>query len=540
MTDNTIQIVLAQINLIVGDIDGNAQRIMRAILEAQHTYHANLVVFPELALTGYPPEDLLFRSALFTQIDRALNALCQQSQGVDVIVGHPRLLDGKCYNSCSLIRNGHIAATYHKQRLPNYGVFDERRYFVPGHETTLFDLHGVPVALSICEDIWRKAPCLSASKAGAKLLININASPYHANKAADRETLIKTRAREANLDIIYTNLVGGQDELVFDGHSMVANHAGEIVFRAPQFVEGLYPITYPTAVNTAFSVPCGADYGLLDETETIYQALCLGVKDYVHKNGFEGVVLGLSGGIDSALTLCIAADALAADNVEALMMPSPYTSQISIEDAHRLAKNLNVALDVIPITQAFDTFKHLLGERYNDGTVAENIQSRCRAIILMARSNSTGKLVLTTGNKSEMAIGYATLYGDMAGGFAPLKDILKLTVFELANWRNRRRQVIPQRIIDRPPSAELKANQRDEDSLPPYDVLDPILERYIEHDQSVSDIIASGFDAAIVRQVVSLVNHAEYKRRQAPPGIKISQRAFGRDRRYPITSGYPE
>ena len=538
-----IQIALAQTNLCVGDIKGNTKLILENILRAKDVCLADIIIFPELAITAYPPEDLLLRPVLHTQVKNALDDICNVSMEIDVIIGYPLLLEDKLYNSCSLIRDGEIKETYHKQLLPNYGVFDEKRYFEPGDKTIVFDLQGIPTALSICEDIWEAEPCKQAKEAGAKLMININASPYHSEKASMREIMLKLRAQESGLDIIYANLIGGQDELVFDGGSMAVNNKGNIIFQAPQFTEDLYLVKYSEAHDDKFSIPDDVVYQTLSKQESIYNALVLGVKDYVHKNGFTGAVIGLSGGIDSALTLCIAVDALGADNVEVLIMPSQYTASMSNEDAQCQAEILGVEFSIIPIEKAFSTFNSLLSERFADSpadTTEENIQARCRGILLMAISNKTGKIVLTTGNKSEMSVGYATLYGDMAGGFAPLKDIPKMMVFELARWKNEKQQIIPQRVIDRPPSAELREDQKDEDSLPPYEILDPILERYIELDQSPAEIIESGFDTDIVKQIVSLVDRNEYKRRQAAPGVRISKRAFGRDRRYPITSGYKE
>jgi NAD+ synthase (glutamine-hydrolysing) len=541
MANNNIAI--AQINLRVGDVKGNTNLIIENILRAKHKSHADIIIFPELAITAYPPEDLLLRPALHSQIENSLKNIGKASNGIDVIIGYPLFLEGKLYNSCSLIRDGEIKETYHKQLLPNYGVFDEKRYFKPGNEIIIFDLNGIPTALSICEDIWETWPCKQAKEAGAKLMININASPYHSEKAVMREELLKMRAQESGLDIIYTNLIGGQDDLVFDGGSMAVNNKGNIIFQAPQFTEGLYFIKYSEAYDHKFSISDDVVYQTLSKQESIYNALVLGVKDYVHKNGFTGAVIGLSGGIDSALTLCVAVDALGADNVEVLIMPSQYTASMSNEDAQCQAEILGVEFSIIPIEEAFSAFNSLLSKRFAGSpvdTTEENIQARCRGILLMAISNKTGKIVLTTGNKSEMSVGYATLYGDMAGGFAPLKDIPKMMVFELARWINEKQQVIPQRVIDRPPSAELREDQKDEDSLPPYEILDPILERYIELDQSPAEIIKSGFDADIVKQIVSLVDRNEYTRRQAAPGVRISNRAFGRDRRYPITSGYKE
>jgi len=538
-----IQFAIAQINLCVGDIAENTNLIIENIRRAKEQLHADIIIFPELAITAYPPEDLLLRPALHSLIKKSLKDICEASEGIDVIVGYPLLHGNKLYNSCSLIRVGQIEETYHKQLLPNYGVFDEKRYFDAGDRTVVFDLHGIPTALSICEDVWEVTPCQKAKDAGAKLMININASPYHSEKSLMRTNILKLRAQESGMDFIYANLIGGQDELVFDGGSMAVNNKEKVIFRAPQFEESLYLLGYSETHDGKFSVPDDYNYQVLSEQESIYCALVLGVKDYVHKNGFKGAVIGLSGGIDSALTLCIAVDALGADNVEVLMMPSQYTASMSNDDAQSQAEKLGVRFNIIPIGEAFAAFNNMLKSRFANSpvdTTEENIQARCRGVLLMAISNKTGKLVLTTGNKSEMSVGYATLYGDMAGGFAPLKDIPKMMVFELANWRNEKQQIIPQRVIDRPPSAELREDQKDEDSLPPYEILDPILERYIELDQSPTEIIKSGFDAEIVNQIVSLVDRNEYKRRQAAPGVRISRRAFGRDRRYPITSAYKE
>ncbi len=535
-------IAIAQINLRVGDIKANTSLIIEYIMRANKNL-ADIIIFPELAMTAYPPEDLLLRPALHSQIKNGLKDICRASKGIDVITGYPLLLEDKLYNSCSLIRDGEIKEIYHKQLLPNYGVFDEKRYFEPGNRTVVFNFHGIPTALSICEDIWKAEPCRKAKAAGAKLMININASPYHSEKANMREHILKLRAQESGLDIIYTNLVGGQDELVFDGGSMAVNNKGNIIFRASQFTQDLYLVKYSAADNDRFSIPDNVVHRILSRQESIYTALVTGVKDYVHKNGFTGAVIGLSGGIDSALTLCIAVDALGVDNVEVLIMPSQYTASISNEDAQCQAENLGVKFSIIPIGAAVSAFNDLLGKRFADSpvdTTEENIQARCRGILLMAISNKTGKIVLATGNKSEMSVGYTTLYGDMVGGFAPLKDIPKMMVLELANWRNEKQQVIPQRVIHRPPSAELRENQKDEDFLPPYEILDPILEKYIELDQTPEKIIETGFDADVVKRIISLVERNEHKRHQAAPGVKISKRAFGRDRRYPITSSYKE
>ncbi|MCZ6525689.1 MAG: NAD+ synthase [Gammaproteobacteria bacterium] len=537
-----MHIAIAQINLHVGNIEGNKLIILDSIKRAREL-HAQLIIFPELAITGYPPEDLLYRASLYNQIEQALNDIVNESRDIDIVISYPSIDNKQIYNTCSLVRGGKIDVIYRKHSLPNYGVFDEKRYFTPGSETTIIDLEGMPTALSICEDLWSPEYAAEATRADAKLLININASPYHIDKQHERESLLKRRAKETGLSIIYVNLVGGQDELVFDGGSMVIDSSGEFVFRAPQFEQGLYLIE---VINDKGHLQFNTDQPqpvTLDRQSSIYQALVTGVRDYVRKNGFKGTIIGLSGGIDSALTLAIAVDALGAENVEVFLMPSRYTSDMSNEDAKTMAEGLAVSFHTIPIEKPFGAFTEILAPVFaglSADITEENIQARCRGILLMAVSNKTGKLVLTTGNKSEMAVGYATLYGDMAGGFAPLKDVSKILVYELANWRNTQASVIPQRIIDRPPSAELRPDQIDEDSLPSYDILDPILERYIELGQSPDQIIAAGFIRETVHDIVQLVDRNEYKRRQAPPGVKITRRAFGRDRRYPITSGYKE
>ena len=539
----TIRIAIAQLNLSVGDIEKNTDLVLNIVHDAHERYKADLILFPELTLCGYPPEDLLLRPAHDIKIKSALRQICKVTKNSKLLIGYPEYCTGKLYNSCSIINDGQIGHTYRKQFLPNYSVFDEKRYFEPGNSPGIIDLKGVPTALSICEDIWDRSVCEQATKAGAKLMININASPYHIDKISLRKQILKQRVTESGLNIVYVNMVGGQDELVFDGGSMAINKNGDIAFEATQFEEGLYLIEYSTDDNDHFSLPVEYPLQQFSREQAIYQALVLGVRDYVRKNGFSGAVIGLSGGIDSALTLCIAVDALGKENVEVVMMPSRYTSAMSIEDAKIMADNLNVKSHLISIEQPFKAFIENLQPVFENlpaDSTEENIQSRCRGVILMAISNKTGKLVLTTGNKSEMSVGYATLYGDMAGGFAPLKDVSKTLVYQLCNWCNQRSPVIPQRIIERPPTAELRENQLDQDTLPPYDILDPILERYIELDQSPQQIIKSGYDHDVVKKVVNMVDKNEYKRRQAAPGVRITQRAFGRDRRYPITSGYRE
>lgn len=530
-----LRVVMAQINLLVGDVHGNTSLILDAARRAQDEFRADAIVFPELALTGYPPEDLLLRPELYERVVRALERIREAKLGIDIVVGYPALDGGRHYNAASVIRNGSVIATYHKQCLPNYAVFDEKRYFTPGTESVVFDLKGVPTGLTICEDIWEPGPAADAVKQGARLLLNLNASPYHMTKWRQREETVIRRSRETGVPVIYVNLVGGQDELVFDGDSFVVNGEGVVTQRAPAFEAGL------VAVDLHDGVPVAAERAPeLADDESVYRAIVLGVRDYVDKNGFPGVVLGLSGGIDSALTLAIAVDALGPERVEAVMMPSAYTRDISVEDAKVEAEKLGVHYTVIPIAPVFEAFRGALEDRFRGLPVdvtEENLQARIRGTLLMAISNKSGAMVLTTGNKSEMAVGYATLYGDMVGGFGAIKDVPKTLVYRLARYRNAISEVIPTRVLTRAPSAELAPDQEDTDSLPPYEILDPILERYVEHDASVEDIVAAGFDEAIVRRVVRMVDRNEYKRRQAAPGVRVTPRAFGRDRRYPITSG---
>jgi NAD+ synthase (glutamine-hydrolysing) len=520
----------------VGDIAGNSKKVVDAAIYARDEQGAHAVVFPELTLTGYPPEDLLLRSELIERVEQTLDEICQEIKGIDVILGYPRCQDGKLYNAAGVIRDGEVVAEYFKALLPNYSVFDEKRYFEAGDQPCVLDINGVPVGLTICEDIWYKEPAAKAAASGAKVLVNLNASPFHTGKAVEREDLVRKRCQESGLAVVYVNLVGGQDELVFDGGSFVMDASGELTQRAPFHAESQILAEFSNASPRNAEI---ASYP--DELAGIYNTLVLGVKDYVAKNGFKGAVLGLSGGIDSALTLAIASDALGPENVEVVMMPSRYTSDMSNEDAIQQAETLEVEHRTIAIEPAFNAFLDMLKEEFagtEKDVTEENIQARCRGILLMAISNKKGKILLTTGNKSEMSVGYATLYGDMAGGFAPIKDVPKLLVYRLAEYCNREQEIIPRRVIERPPSAELAPDQKDSDSLPPYEILDEILARYIESDQSVADIIRAGFDADTVQRVVRMVDRNEYKRRQAPPGVRITRRAFGRDRRYPITSGF--
>ncbi len=535
-----LRIVMAQINTLVGDVDGNAAKIIAAAEQARDEFEADAILFPELALSGYLPEDLLLRPGLALRVVHGLEQIKRSVQGIDVIVGYPRRATGGLYNAASLLRDGRVVATYHKQHLPNYSVFDEKRYFKRGDAPCVVEIKGLPVAIVICEDVWLPQPLQQARDAGARLALILNASPYRIDKGREREEVLRQRVEESGLPAIYLNLVGGQDELVFDGESFVINAQGEVTQRAPAFQEGLYPVDldFTEESVTPRSATCAP---LLSEEASVYQALVLGVRDYVEKNGFPGVVIGLSGGIDSALTLAVAVDALGAERVEAVMMPSRYTRDISVEDAQRQAHTMGVEYRVIPIEKVYQAFLESLAEEFagtEPDTTEENIQARCRGVILMAISNKRHKMVLTTGNKSEMAVGYATLYGDMAGGFDVLKDVPKTLVFRLAEYRNSVGEVIPHRVIERPPSAELAPDQQDTDSLPPYPVLDGILELYVEQDKCIEDIVAAGYDEETVRRVVRMVDRNEYKRRQAPPGVRVTRRAFGRDRRYPITSGY--
>ncbi len=537
---STLRVVMAQLDFLVGDIAGNVDKIIRAATEARDRLHADLIAFPELTLTGYPPEDLLLRPGFIRQVEPALHCLCNEIRGISAIIGSPLLTPDGLRNAAVALADGQIQATYYKQWLPNYSVFDEKRYFTPGEDPALFTVAGTRVGMTICEDVWLPGPVAQAAEAGAQLLINLNASPYHAGKGGQRLTVLRRRVREGHIPMVYVNLLGGQDELVFDGGSMVVGVDGALIQQAPFFEAGLYPVDFQLSAGVVIPVPgpIAEEPGL---EEGIYRALVLGVRDYVEKNGFAGVVLGLSGGIDSALTLAIAVDALGAKRVEAVLLPSRYTADMSNTDAELEAQALGVNYHVMPIEPAFQAFldilQPVLAGRTPDST-EENLQARCRGVLLMAISNKTGTLVLTTGNKSETAVGYSTLYGDMAGGFAPIKDVLKTTVYRLAVWRNQQTPVIPQRVFDRPPSAELRPDQTDQDSLPPYEVLDAILRGYVEEDRSVEELIEAGFDRTTVERVARLVIVNEYKRRQAAPGVRITPRAFGRDRRYPITSGF--
>jgi NAD+ synthase (glutamine-hydrolysing) len=536
-----LRIALAQLNFLVGDVQGNATRVIASAQQAARAEHADLVLFPELALSGYPPEDLLFHRGFRRHIEAGLERVRAEVREVALVLGLPEYTRGGIYNSAALLAGGEVSAIYRKAELPNYKVFDEKRYFEAGAQPAVSNLGGTRAGLLVCEDIWQPQAAQLARAAGAQLLLVINASPYEIHKQREREAVARARVRDVRLPLAYVNLVGGQDELVFDGNSFVMGADGEIVMRAPAFSEGLYVAELGVDTRGVVRPERGAIAPETSDEESVYSALVLGVRDYVRKHGFPGVVMGLSGGVDSALTLAIAVDALGHEQVQAVMMPSRYTSDMSVADAKAQAEILQVKYSVLSIENMFEatlaTLKDQFAGRPADAT-EENIQSRCRMLLLMGISNKTGRMLLTTGNKSEMAVGYATLYGDMAGGFAPIKDCSKLLVYRLARYRNTLSPVIPQRVIDRAPSAELRHEQKDSDSLPPYEVLDPILEAFIEEDLSVDEIEARGFERATVARVLDLVKRNEYKRRQAPPGVRVSRRAFGRDWRYPITSGY--
>ncbi len=531
-----MKIALAQMNPTVGDLAGNADRILE--LAGQATLAgADLMVTPELALCGYPPEDLALRADFHDENLRVLTELAARLPAeLAVLIGHPLAEAGDRYNAASLLRGGRIERTYRKQKLPNHSVFDEVRTFMPGAEACVFECGGLRLGVNICADIWEAGPAEQAAAAGAQALLVLNASPFHLDKTGERMRVARERIAATGIPVVYVNMVGGQDELVFDGASFALAGDGALAARCPAFEAGLYFVELDADAR-----PRG-DLAEPATTEAaVYQALVLGVRDYVAKNGFPGVLVGSSGGIDSALTLAIAVDALGPERVQAVMMPSQYTASISLEDAEQLAQNLGIRYDVQPIKLMFDAFLSELADEFEDlpfDQTEENIQARVRGVILMALSNKFGQLVLTTGNKSEMASGYATLYGDMAGGFAVLKDVAKTLVWRLARHRNTLSPVIPERIINRPPTAELRANQCDQDSLPPYDVLDAIMACYVERDMAPRDIVAEGYAEADVRRVIGLIDRSEYKRRQSPPGIRITARGFGRDRRYPITNKY--
>jgi NAD+ synthase (glutamine-hydrolysing) len=555
-----IRIALAQMNLTVGDITGNTERLI-AVLGSAEAAGAQVVATPELGVTGYPPEDLLLKRSFVDANLEAVRTIARASGDAVSVVGFVDRKNDRLFNAAAICQSGAVVGVYHKHLLPNYGVFDEDRYFHPGREHLLIETASGVIGVCVCEDAWSaRGPVVAQGDAGAQVVVNINASPFHKNKGAERARMLCERARRAQASIVYVNMVGGQDELVFDGGSLVISPEGEVLSRLTQFQEQLSFMDVPLGSEARgdgdirrlqLSLPAlredTAPTPVLEPEpqadKEIYEGLTLGLADYVRKNGFTDVIVGLSGGVDSALTAAIAVDALGPKHVLGLSMPSEYSSSHSIDDAIELASNLRMDLLKVPIADVYDAYLRVLHQGFGDaeaGIAEENLQARVRGNLLMAASNRYGHLVLATGNKSEMACGYSTLYGDMAGGFALLKDVLKTEVYALSRYRNGIEQVIPENILMKPPSAELRPDQRDEDSLPPYDVLDPILEAYIEDDAGVAEIIAMGFDPDIVTKVVGLVDRAEYKRRQAPPGPKMTSKAFGRDRRLPITNRWQE
>ncbi|MGA7748986.1 MAG: NAD+ synthase [Gallionella sp.] len=532
-----MKLAIAQINCVLGDLAGNVTKILQNVEQARRQ-GAQLLLTPELGLCGYPPEDLLLRDGFYQACSQALSDLAGKISGIAVVVGHPHQQDGKRYNAASLLRDGAIAATYLKHELPNYSVFDEERYFDHGTEPCVFEIAGIRFALNICADVWEPDAAGQARKAGAQVLLVLNASPYAVEKQESRYRVVRERIAETGMAVVYANMVGGQDELIFDGGSFAMDQHGVLTAQGVNFEDTLLMLQLQDGLR-----PVGEKAAASSEEAGVYRALCLGVRDYITKNRFPGVLLGLSGGIDSALTLAIAADALGADKVNAVMMPSPYTAQISLDDSRKMVKILGVRYDEIPIDAIFHSYLTALDTVFAGcavDTTEENLQARIRGALLMALSNKFGSLVLTTGNKSEMTVGYATLYGDMAGGFAVLKDVSKTLVYRLARYRNTLGHVIPERIITRPPSAELRAGQTDQDSLPPYDVLDAIMACYVEQNLAIPEIIAHGFAEADVRRVVHLIRISEYKRRQSAVGIRITERSYGKDWRYPITVQYQD
>ncbi|MCR6667086.1 MAG: NAD+ synthase [Methyloversatilis sp.] len=531
-----LRIAVAQLNCVVGDLDHNAALILDAAHRAA-AQGAGLLLTPELALCGYPPEDLLLRPDFHRACAHALARIAAEApRDLAVLVGHPHA-SGECrYNAASVIRGGRVEATYFKMRLPNYEVFDEERYFDAGTQPLVIDVEGVKVGVNICADVWEPGAAEAAAAAGAQLLAVLNASPYHLNKPVTREQVVAERVLATGIPVVYCNLVGGQDELVFDGASFALDRRGHLAWRAPHCREHFATVEFSAGDIVAQPLPPQTTV-----EQDCYEALVLGVRDYLGKNGFRSALIGLSGGVDSALTLCIAVDAIGAEHVRAVMMPSPYTAQMSLDDSRELVRNLGVRYDEVSIAPAMQTFEQMLKPLFGDAaadTTEENVQARARMIMLMALSNKTGAIVLTTGNKSEMAVGYSTLYGDLAGGFAVIKDIYKTFVHRLCAWRNSQRPDIPDNILTRAPSAELRPNQTDQDSLPAYEILDAIIQAYMERDQSPREIIAAGFAENDVKRVIGLLKRNEYKRRQAPPGVRVTERGFGKDWRYPITNRY--
>jgi NAD+ synthase (glutamine-hydrolysing) len=552
----TLNLCVAQLNFTVGDMLGNARKIIDSA-HAAYQKGARLLITPELSICGYAAEDLLLRPAFIDACDDALKTVARETaglKGMAVVVGHPQgggmrtrsVAVTRRFNMASVLVEGQVVAHYAKQELPNYQVFDERRYFTPGDQACVFDVSGVRVGLLICEDAWFEAAAQKAKEAGAQVLAVLNASPFHAGKGLEREQHMRQRVLACGLPLVYAHLVGGQDEVIFEGRSFALDAKGIVQMRAPAFLEDLPCVAFKAQSDSLEVLPATVTPVRSDEAD-LWDALVLGVRDYLGKNGFKKAILGLSGGIDSALVLAIAVDAIGSDQVHAVMMPSPYTADISWIDAREMAKRMDVRYDEISIASLFEGFKHTLVGQFvglAEDTTEENIQARIRGTLLMAMSNKTGAIVLTTGNKSEMATGYCTLYGDMAGGFAVIKDVVKTLVFRLSHWRNENdpygtcSRPIPERIITRPPSAELRPDQKDQDSLPAYEVLDAIIARYMENDEGIEALVADGFDRSDVEKVTRLIKLNEYKRRQAPVGIRVTHRSFGKDWRYPMTNKF--
>jgi NAD+ synthase (glutamine-hydrolysing) len=525
-----VRLALAQINTVVGDLDGNRERILRRVEEAREA-GADVVLFPELAVTGYPPEDLLLRPGFIRAAERSLHQIAEAARDIVLFVGAPHF-DDALYNVCAVCADGEVKAIHRKRLLPNYGVFDEQRYFEPGHDVVLYPVGELLAGLTVCEDMWQPGPAADLAGAGAELIVNLSASPFHVGKDREREEMFAARARDNGCFVALCNAVGGQDELIFDGHSVVLDRQGRVLARAPGFEEALLVVDLDEGGPVA---------PLVDDLEQMRLALELGLRDYVEKNGFREVVIGVSGGIDSALTAALAVEALGPERVHCVSMPSRYSSEGTRADARRLAEGLGTSFLELPIDEIVDGYLEALAEPFADrepDLTEENLQARSRGVLLMALSNKFGWLVVATGNKSELSVGYATLYGDMAGGFALLKDVFKTDVFRLCRYLNERagRELIPQTIIERAPSAELREDQLDEDSLPPYPELDRVLEAYVEHDRSREELAADGFEPELIERAVAMIDRAEYKRRQAPPGVKLRPKAFGRDRRTPITN----
>ena len=534
-----MKIGIIQENPIVGDVEGNLNIALKSI-EKMKKERPDIVVFSEMFLTGYPPEDLLLRDDLFQSIDLTLKELAKHYPELHIVIGYPRKKNKKIFNAAGCIYQGEIKAEYFKQELPNYKVFDEKRYFSPGKGPCLITVKNKTLALTICEDIWYSKAVRQATRRGAEVILNLNASPFHRHKLKERKSLLIKHAEKFSVPIIYVNQVGGQDELVFDGSSVVVSPGSGVDFQLPSFKTATSVLNFEMK-NGVCELINKTKVSEVSDLKNLYDAIVLGTRDYIEKNGFSGALIGSSGGIDSALTTAVAVDALGSDRVKTVMMPFKYTADISIEDSQQLADNLNIQHEVIEIEEIYNSFEKSLKKTFKGkekDKTEENLQSRSRGVLLMALSNKSGYLVLTTGNKSETAVGYSTLYGDTAGGFAVLKDVPKTWVYELANYRNTINEVIPQRIIDRPPSAELAPDQKDSDNLPEYKILDEIIELYVERDLSVAAIVEKGFDEKTVKKILHLIDRSEYKRRQAPPGVRITDRGFGKDRRYPITNRY--